>query len=95
MKKICHYPENSFSKPTIFFFNNCNINVTKEEIKNCKDYKTAQKIVTEWNREDEDYLLSLDDFDGKMYYWMVGFNRTRLTRRRAWDEMKPYPKYSI
>jgi hypothetical protein len=61
--------------------------MTEPEIKNCKDYVSAQKIVKDWNKEDFDYGLSLDDYDGKMYYWNVGYVRTRAVRRRNWRDL--------
>ena len=61
--------------------------MTPEKIENCKDYKKAQEIVGHWNKEDSEFALGFDDYGGKMYYWSVGHIRTRLVRRRAWDEM--------
>lgn len=62
--------------------------MTRKEIKNCADYKSAQKAVEEWNTEDFECNLSFKDYEGKMYYWSVGSRRTRLVRRGPWREYK-------
>lgn len=61
----------------------------QKEIKNCKDYSSARKIVKDWNKEDSEYHLSLDDYDGRTYYWTVGHIRIRCVRRKQW---KPFAK---
>ena len=61
--------------------------MTKKEIKNCVDYEKAQEIVKEWNKEDCEYNLGFKDYGGKTFYWSVGRLRTRLVKRRSWDDM--------
>lgn len=61
--------------------------MTQKEIKNCADYKKVREIVKHWYKDDSEFALGFDDYGGKTYYWSVGHVRTRLVRRKSWDDM--------
>lgn len=62
--------------------------MTKKEIKKCKDYYYAKKVIRWWYKEDESFELPFDDRYGRTYYWRAGLVRQRMVKRFPWEDYK-------